>query len=116
MTFKWEASQDSVRRCYEKFMRAELPWVSYFYAIEQNPSRDGHHVHAIWCDCEHSKRRDIWRDWFAQYGRARIEPVRGQDDVALYVAKYVTKGNAWWDLRLMGTRHPAQRELDLVAG
>ena len=52
MTFAWEASVWSAQRCYEKFMKRELWGVSYFYALEQNPSRDGYHVHALWCDCQ----------------------------------------------------------------
>jgi hypothetical protein len=112
-TFEWESSQDSARRLYERFMRQHLPWVSNFYSIEQNPSRDGHHVHAIWCDCQHTKRKDIWAEWYRKYGRARIEPVKGMADVSAYCGKYVTKGNAWWDFRLMGTRHPRQQDLQL---
>ena len=40
MTFSWEASIHSAQRCYEKFMRAEMWGVSYFYALEQNPGRE----------------------------------------------------------------------------
>src|SRR5208282_1463406 len=43
MTFAWEASIWSAQRCYEKFMRTEMRGVSYFYALEQNPGRDGYH-------------------------------------------------------------------------
>jgi hypothetical protein len=69
--------------------------VSYFYALEQNPGRDGFHVHALWCDCKSKSRRAIWQTWFNRYGRARIEPVNNRDDVADYCAKYVTKEGAW---------------------
>jgi len=106
MTFAWEASVWSAQRCYEKFMRSELRGVSYFYALEQNPGRDGFHVHALWVDCKNLKRSDIWRTWFARYGRARIEPVNKRDDVADYCAKYVTKEGAWWDVKMLGGRHP----------
>ena len=47
MTFRWEASIWSAQRCYEKFMRTEMRGVSYFYALEQNPGRDGFHAHAL---------------------------------------------------------------------
>lgn len=116
LTFSWEASLDSARRCYEKFMRQEMWGVSYFYALEQNPGRDGHHVHALWCDCLSKRRRDIWRRWFDRYGRARIEPVNNRNDVADYCAKYVTKEGAWWNLKLVGHRHPEMAGFRLVGG
>jgi len=106
LTFAWEASIWSGARCYEKFMRSELRGVSYFYALEQNPGRDGYHVHALWVDCKNMRRSDIWRTWFGRYGRARIEPVNSRDDVADYCAKYVTKENSWWNVKLLSHRHP----------
>jgi hypothetical protein len=69
MTFAWEASIWSAQRCYEKFMKQELWGVSYFYALEPNPGRDGYHVHALWCDCENKSRRVIWQTWFGRYAR-----------------------------------------------
>ncbi len=65
LTFQWEASVWSAQRCYEKFMRTEMRGVSYFYAIEQNPSRDGHHIHALWVECKHMRRSEIWEKWSA---------------------------------------------------
>ncbi len=47
LTFSWEASIWSAERCYEKFMRTEMRGVSHFYALEQNPGRDGYHAHAV---------------------------------------------------------------------
>jgi hypothetical protein len=56
--------------------------VSNFYALEENPGRDGFHVHALWCDCFNKSRRDLWQKWFDRYGRNRIEPVNNRDDVS----------------------------------
>jgi hypothetical protein len=114
LTFAWEASFDSGRRCYEKFMRTEMRGVSYFYALEQNPGRDGCHAHALWCDCKNMRRTEIWDKWFHRYGRARIEPVNSRDDVADYCAKYVAKENAWWNVKLLNQRHPANVDFKLV--
>ena len=100
-TFVWEASIWSAQKSYERFMRKNCSDVSYFYAIEQNPGRDGHHVHALWADCEGVQRREVWNRWFSTYGRNRIEPVRRAGDVAAYCAKYVTKEGAWWNVRLV---------------
>lgn len=98
-TFSWEAGLWSARRVYERFMRETLPSVSYFYAVEQNPSRDGHHVHAIW-DSSEAPRKATHKDWLKRYGRNRIEPVRGLQSVENYCAKYVCKDGAWWDFHL----------------
>jgi hypothetical protein len=104
LTFRWEASLESGRRCFEKFMRRHLPQVSYFYALEENPCRDGFHVHALWGDAGGVFRREAWATWFKRYGRARIEPVRDQGDVTSYCAKYVTKERAWWNVKLQWHR------------
>jgi len=104
LTFAWEASLWSGTKAYEKFMRSELRGVSHFWALEANPGRDGFHVHALWVDCLSLRRSLIWQKWFARYGRGRIEPVNCRQDVADYVAKYVTKEGAWWGVRLMSHR------------
>lgn len=100
-TFVWEASLTSAQRAYERFMRRVLPEVSYFYAIERNPGRDGYHIHALWADCEGVFRKKIWEAWFTRYGRNRVEPVLSKADVADYCSKYVTKEGAWWNVRLV---------------
>lgn len=100
-TFVWEASIWSAQKSYERFMAGSCRDVSYFYAIEQNPSRDGHHVHALWADCEAVQRSEIFSRWKAIYGRNRIEPVRSVVDVASYCSKYVTKEGAWWNVKIV---------------
>jgi hypothetical protein len=114
MTFAWEASIWSAQRCYEKFMRTEMRGVSFFYALEQNPGRDGFHVHALWVDCLNMRRTEVWDKWFHRYGRARIEPVNSRQDVSDYVAKYVTKENAWWGVKMLQHRMPAFKDFKLV--
>lgn len=98
-TFAWEASLWSADRVYRRFMRDSLPSVSYFYALEQNPGRQGFHVHAIW-DSAEAPRKATHKDWLRRYGRNRIEPIRGVASVEQYCAKYVCKEGAWWDVRL----------------
>lgn len=87
-------------------MRKALPGVGYFYAIEENPSRDGHHVHAFW-DSVDAPRKATHREWLKRYGRNRIEPVRGFSDVVNYCSKYVVKERAWWSIRLSRARYAA---------
>lgn len=109
-TFEGEWSCWSAMKAFESFMRREYYWVEYFYAVEPNPNRWGHHVHAIFKNCGRAGpggsplRRDaMWAKWYEErgYGRARIEPVRGHMDVADYCAKYVTKELAWWNVRML---------------
>lgn len=101
--------QWSAAKSYEKFMARELPHLSYFYAVEQNPSRDGSHVHALWADAKGVYRKEAWAAWFQHHGRARIEPVRNQRDVSGYCAKhlvasYTTKAPIWWNVKLQWHR------------
>jgi len=99
-TFRWHASGESARRIFEKWMARKLPQVSYYYAVERNPSRDGYHVHSLWSDCRGVFRKDAWCDWFGRYGRARIEPVRRVEDVSDYASKYLCKEDGWWNVKL----------------
>ena len=110
---------DSARRCFEKFMRKHVARVSYFYAIEQNPSRDGFHVHALWADCRSVFRKEAWATWFKSYGRAVIEPVRNHSDVSSYCAKhlvssYTTKAPIWWNVKLQWHRVQAMHDRAFV--
>ena len=100
MTFVWECSLDSATRCHEKFMKRELPSVSYFYALEANPGRKGYHIHALFSDTYGVRRSLVWKKWFDKYGRNRIEPVKSKMNVTSYVSKYVTKEGAWWNLQI----------------
>jgi len=110
-------SVDSAWRCYEKFMRKQLPHLSYFYAVEPNPSRYGTHVHALWADAKGVYRKEAWASWFKRFGRAKIEPVRNFDDVASYLSKYVTKRadrlcSVWWNCKLQWHRVQALNSVD----
>lgn len=109
--------QWSAAKSFERFMREELPHLSYFYAVEQNPSRDGNHVHALWADAKSVFRKEAWASWFQRHGRARIEPVRNQSDVSGYCAKhlvasYATKAPIWWNVKLQWHRVEAMHNRD----
>jgi len=103
-TFAWEASLESATRCYERFVVRKVGRISYFMAVEGNPSRGGFHVHSLWADCSTLYRREVHADWFSRYGRALIEPVRHARDAESYASKYLTKPNAWWNVRLQWHR------------
>lgn len=101
MTFVWECSMDSGMKCYEKFMKRELPGVSYFYAMEANPGRRGFHIHALFSDTMGVQRKEVWSKWFDKYGRNRIEPIKSSTQVSSYCAKYVTKEGSWWNVKIL---------------
>ena len=103
-TFEGEYSEASCQRAFERYAKKTLPGVSYFYSIESNPSRAGHHVHALLADCAGMKRTEMWEAWFKRFGRARVEPVRSIADVSEYCSKhltsYLTKARGWWNFHL----------------
>jgi len=103
-TFRWESSLESTRRCFTRWIARDLPRISYFYGIEQNPSRDGYHVHSLWADCRSVFRKAVWQDRHDRWGRARIEPVRSKQDSSEYASKYLCKPNAWYDIKLQWHR------------
>ena len=102
-TFARPKSALKAASCYERFMREVLPGVSYFVAVEANPSSPGHHIHATWAGCGSLRRKVIWKRWFGLYGRNLIEPIRGKRDALDYVCKslsYAAKEPIWWDVKL----------------
>jgi hypothetical protein len=103
-TFKWETSLDWTRSVYSKWIRKRLPGISWFYALERNPSRDGYHVHSLWADCQSIYRKAIWQEVTERWGYARIEPVRSCTDSAGYAAKYLCKEDGWYDIKLQWHR------------
>jgi len=52
-------------------------------------------------------RKATHREWLERYGRNRIEPVRGFNDVVNYCSKYVVKERAWWSVHLSRARYAA---------
>lgn len=103
-TFSGEFSEAASQRAFERFMRRTYSSISYFYSIERNPSRSGHHVHALFADCAGLRRKAQWKSWKDRYGFARIEPVKSREDVAAYCSKhlvgYLTKAGGWWNFKL----------------
>lgn len=112
-------SVDSAAKCFEKFMRRQLPHLSYFYSVEPNPSRYGTHVHALWADAKGVYRKEAWASWFKRFGRAKIEAVRDCSDVSSYLSKYVTKRadgvcGVWWNVKLQWHRVEALNNREFV--
>lgn len=76
--------------------RAGKRWSRPVWVLGLEPHQDGTtHMHAVIrlpAKLAGASRRQAWRAWFDRYGLNRIEPPRSPEDVARYVAKYVTKG------------------------
>jgi len=98
-TFRWSASVESARRCFERFVRRSIPNVSFFFAIELHPGGHGGHVHALF-DRDDFPRKAVWSAWKKRYGVNRVEPIKGFQNVCDYVAKYVVKDHSWWNFSL----------------
>jgi hypothetical protein len=97
LTFSKECSVFGASRKYERFMRSRLPGVSHFYAIEENPnymgSNPGSHVHALWVDLG-VKRKQVWQEWFKQYGIGRILPIEQRETLVPMRRRSYTDGVA----------------------
>lgn len=125
MTFKWEVSDDSARRQFKRWLGANgldgwaikrggmvvgrqvgFPCIA---CNEENPSRDGHHIHAMMYLSPNVRRVDLWADWFDHKGRNRIEPIDfsrsgggGYAAVAGYCTKYLFKNQTFWGIYGLG--------------
>jgi hypothetical protein len=98
-TFRWVSSEDSVRRCSERWFHRQQPGVPVFYGIDPNPSGDGgHHLHGILATSGGMYRKDAWADWWKRYGVNRIEPILNIGGVSGYCAKYPLTGARWWNV------------------
>ena len=106
-------SQPAAMRAFQKFIKNTDEYrASAIYFTEPNPSRAGHHLHAliqfhdeqVGLDGRSDSAYTMWRAWYNRYGRNRVEKIRNQGDVEEYVtkhcAKYATKhvsqGGEWW--------------------
>jgi hypothetical protein len=106
MTYKWESSEDSARRVFDRWRRANVKAYPMLWALEPNPGRKGWHVHGIAAFSPRVCRKALWQDWFERKGRCLIEPIRvngqnkGRDPIQAvqYCIKYVLKGNHYWQV------------------
>lgn len=85
-------SQKSAIQSTKRFLRSEMKEFSYFYVAEQNPGRDGHHVHCLLIPPK-GERINVPRlsaIWWKRYGWNKFEPIRGSKEVTSYCVKHVT--------------------------
>lgn len=87
-------------------------------ARERHQFNRSTHFHALVGGVGNLSRRDAWGEWFGRNGQARIEPVRGAGEAALYVAKYVVKqyGSVEFSENLGDVKRGAERWCEWHAG
>ena len=84
--------------------RAEM-----FWAAEPFETREGHHLHALLSLHGDVDKYHLWQYWHSRYGRNSILNYDSGKKGSEYLAKYVTKGFADWDIYakpLVGYRGP----------
>lgn len=71
-----------------------------FWVAERFEARDGYHMHAL--VKSRMSAEEIWTWWFKRYGRAQVLAYDPNVGGAGYVAKYVTKAVADYDIEISG--------------
>ena len=99
-------SERNAKRYFERHMRKHYTEFSWFYCVEPNPGRDGHHLHALLIPpggstITHARLGKLWWD---QYGWNRVEDIRSTKDVTGYctkhVVRYLNKGSGWYNIEI----------------
>lgn len=97
---------DPTRDCVMKHVmrwRAEQELTPYFVVAERGMSGT-QRAHAHGLLGRHgglgltAQRTELWKNWYARYGRCRFEPVGNIGGVGGYVVKYVTKTPDMWEV------------------
>jgi hypothetical protein len=114
-------SQKAAMKVFHRFIKRTNEYIaSGIYFTEPNPSRAGHHLHALLKFHDRKGEMEetfetvspdfrvsakaMWRAWYKRYGRNRVEPIRNKEDVeqyvtkhcAQYASKHVSQGGEWW--------------------
>jgi len=110
LTFRNEYTPDAATRAFLRFaswLRHDSPGVGYFVGHEVG--RLGRlHLHALIGGLEpHVQRTAAARRWERRHGHARIFPYDRDRGAAHYIAKYVSKELAEWDIHAVGTPRPS---------
>ena len=102
-------SENSARKLFTNFMKKHLSDTSYFFVTEQNPHRDGHHVHALLAPATGEKLnwKVLGNLWWKFYGWSKFELIRDREALSGYctkhVVRYLTKGVGWYDIQINDT-------------
>lgn len=90
------------RRFIKWIQRTEGVNIGYYVGLEF--SRRGQpHFHSLMGNLERVRRDKWWKWWFTRYGACRILPYDPKLGASHYVAKYVTKRLAWYEVKRVDT-------------
>ena len=102
-------SERNAKRYFERYMEKDNKDVSWFYCVEPNPSRSGHHLHALLCPGTGQKlsHKVLGEWWWARYGWNKVEDIRSKKDISGYctkhIVRYLNKGGGWYNLQINDT-------------
>lgn len=86
-------AEHALRRWLRDMVRSQAPGARWWFVEEPHRGRSTPHLHGLLGGIRHTDWSLMWEAWWRRCGLARIEPVRRADAVAVYVAKYVNKGD-----------------------
>jgi len=88
------------KRFIKYIQRNEKVNIGYYVGLEL--SEQGlPHFHSLMGNLEGVRRDKWWKWWFTRYGAARILPYDPAKGASHYVAKYVTKRLAWYEVKAL---------------
>ena len=102
-------SENSARNIFTRFMKKHLSETSYFFVTEENPKRDGHHVHALLAPAtgEELSWKTLGKLWWNNYGWNKFELIKSKEALTGYctkhVVRYLNKGVGWYDIQINDT-------------
>ena len=96
----------NAKKYFERFMQKYHKDMSWFYCVEPNPSRQGHHLHALMCPPTGSKisHKELGTFWWDRYGWNKVEDIRSKKDISGYctkhIVRYLNKGGGWYNIQI----------------
>ena len=113
-------SEEAAVRATKRFLKRHMKEFSWFFVSEQNPGREGHHVHCLLIPPK-GERINVPRlsaMWWKTYGWNKFEPIRGTKEVTSYCTKHVTayclkndnflkskkQSNGWYEIEINDTQ------------
>ena len=95
---------DDALDLYRKFMRRQLPSVTWFAAVEPNPDHGainpGFHIHSMWAGCDDVHRNTAARKWVEENGVCRIGLIRSRADAEDYCTKHLVRRGSIFGYRI----------------
>jgi len=120
LTFKRPVSNSDIAFRRVKKWSRYWGFVRALYCAERFTRTNDVHIHGLIAMPEAPRKQtaiELWNDWFRRYGICRISALsstKSKSPVALYVAKYCTKGVDSFEYLLWGARSQWKNLVSLV--